>query len=157
MPLRIYGDGADAHNAQHFELMSMLPVLCASNSTMDSRILLTVRNCDKTTNQTRTDILTVIAWSFEALRACTLKFSMLSFFFGGKKSESNLLPNPRNTYNHLRTLESLSQVLVNIHRQIRGEGHSPKNTIGIGGRELGHGLLGPIISSLTAFKGMLIS
>lgn len=153
MPLRLYGDGADAHNAQHFELMSMLPILCASSSTMDSRLLLTVRSCDKTTTQTRTDILTVIAWSFEALRACTLKFSMISFLLGKFLKIIFYFQVP----GKLRTLEILSQVLVNIHGKIRGEGHSQKNTIGISGCELGHGLLGPIISYLMAFKGMQIS
>ena len=66
MPLRIYGDGADAQ--QHFEIMTILPVLSCSSSTLDSRVLCSVRNADKTTNQARKDILDVLAWSFESLR-----------------------------------------------------------------------------------------
>ena len=66
IPLRLYGDGADAQ--QHFEIFTMLPVLSTSSSTLDSRILLSVRNCDKTTVKAREDILQTLAWSFESLR-----------------------------------------------------------------------------------------
>lgn len=64
--MRIYGDGADA--AQKFEIMSILPVLCASSSTLDSRILCSVRNADKTTSEARDLVLKVMAWSFASLR-----------------------------------------------------------------------------------------
>lgn len=68
IPLRIYGDGADAQ--QPFEIYTVLPVLGAENSsTLDTRLLVAVRNTFKTHDSCRDDILTVIAWSFEALSA----------------------------------------------------------------------------------------
>ena len=74
VPLRVYGDGADAQ--QHFEIMTILPVLSASSSTLDSRILVSVRNSDKTTNEARYKILEVLSWSFNALDlGMDLKFS----------------------------------------------------------------------------------
>lgn len=66
IPLRIYGDGADAQ--VHFEMFTVLPVLSASSSTLDSRLLTCVRNTDRTTPQARQSILEVLAWSFKALR-----------------------------------------------------------------------------------------
>ena len=66
IPLRIYGDGADAQ--QHFEIMTILPVLASNTSTLDSRLLCSVRNCDKTTVDARFRIMEVLAWSFQALR-----------------------------------------------------------------------------------------
>lgn len=46
----------------------MLPILGCSSSTLDSRILLNVRNTEKTTPEARRKILEIIAWSFESLR-----------------------------------------------------------------------------------------
>ena len=66
IPLRIYGDGADAQ--QHFEIMTVLPILASSSSTLDTRILCSVRNTEKTTVEARQKILVVLAWSFESLR-----------------------------------------------------------------------------------------
>lgn len=66
VPLRIYGDGAEAQ--QHFELMTILPVLASNHSTMDSRIVISVRNTQRTTAACRYRILEVLAWSFKALR-----------------------------------------------------------------------------------------
>ena len=71
IPLRLYGDGADA--AQKFEIMTMLPICATSVSTMDTRLLLSVRNSEKTTTAARAEILEVIAWSFESLRALFLQ------------------------------------------------------------------------------------
>lgn len=67
VPLRVYGDGADAQSNQHFEMITVLPILSASSSTMDTRILVAVRNSDKTMDECRTKILEVVAWSFRAL------------------------------------------------------------------------------------------
>lgn len=67
IPLRIYGDGADAQSNQHFEMITLLPVLSASSSTLDTRLLMAVRNSDKTMVECRTKILEVVAWSFRAL------------------------------------------------------------------------------------------
>ena len=69
--VRLYGDGADAQ--QHFELMSLLAVVTSSSSTLDSRIALSVRNCNRTTAESRQIICTVIAWSFHSLRYLDLK------------------------------------------------------------------------------------
>ena len=66
VPLRLYGDGANAQ--QHFEINTILPVLACGHSTLDTRLLCSVRNTQKTTVKARTDILVVLAWSFEALR-----------------------------------------------------------------------------------------
>lgn len=65
IPLRIYGDGADAQ--QHFEIVTILPVLASGSSTLDTRILCSVRNTDKTMVETRHKILEAIRWSFEWL------------------------------------------------------------------------------------------
>lgn len=77
IPLRIYGDGADAQ--VHFEMFTVLPVLSVSSSTLDSRLLTCVRNTDRTTAEARHSILVVLAWSFEALR--NLASEWLNFFF----------------------------------------------------------------------------
>ena len=77
IPFRVYGDGAEAQ--QKFELLSMLPLMSASHATLDSRILLTVRNCEKTHAQARTDILEVVRWSIEALR---IPASIQQVFYG---------------------------------------------------------------------------
>ena len=69
IPLRIYGDGADA--ARKFEMFSLLPILSASSSTLDTRLVLAVRNCSRTYSDCRVKISEVLAWSFEALRAPT--------------------------------------------------------------------------------------
>ena len=66
MPFRVYGDGADA--SQHFELFTILPLLCCSRSTLDNRSVTAIRNTNKTTSECRRQILVVLAWSFEALR-----------------------------------------------------------------------------------------
>ena len=66
--VRLYGDGADAHRAQHFELMSLLAVIPGSSSTLDSRVPLSVRNTNKTASESRQVICSVLAWSFDALR-----------------------------------------------------------------------------------------
>ena len=79
LPMRIYGDGADAQ--QHFEIMTVLPLLTCSSSTMDSRILCSVRNCDKTTNEARRLILEVLVWSFQALRIWDHKSNPQFFSF----------------------------------------------------------------------------
>ena len=78
IPLRIYGDGADAQ--QHFEIFTLLPILGCSSSTLDSRILLTVRNTEKTAPEARRTILEIIAWSFEALRTL-MKINLYLFSF----------------------------------------------------------------------------
>jgi len=77
LPMRVYGDGADAQ--QHFEIMTVLPLLTCSSSTMDSRILCSVRNCDRTTNEARRLILEVLVWSFEACRIWDHKSNPLCF------------------------------------------------------------------------------
>lgn len=89
IPLRIYGDGADAQ--QHFEIMTILPVLCCSSSTLDSRILCSVRNTSKTTNEARAHILQVLAWSFEALRVLDKWYYFLLFWFFQKKPSIHLI------------------------------------------------------------------
>ncbi len=76
-PLRLYGDGADAQTQQHFEIHTILPVLACNSSALDSRILCSVRNSTKTTNECRTQILEVLAWSFESLRTLVIKKSVL--------------------------------------------------------------------------------
>lgn len=75
IPFRLYGDGADAQ--QHFEIMTMLPTLAVSSSTLDSRILLSVRNTDKTTTVARTRILEVTSWSLKALSNSAVKYKFL--------------------------------------------------------------------------------
>lgn len=102
IPLRIYGDGADAQ--QHFEIMTILPVLCCSSSTLDSRILCSVRNTSKTTNEARAHILQVLAWSFEALRVLDKWYYFLLFWFFQKKTL-----NPLNSTSPI----SISQCMVN--------------------------------------------
>lgn len=72
VPLRLYGDGANAQ--QHFEINTVLPVLACGHSTLDTRLLCSVRNTQKTTVKARTDILVVLAWSFEALRVSTAQY-----------------------------------------------------------------------------------
>ena len=66
LQVRLYGDGADAQ--QHFELMTMLAVVTSSSSTLDSRLVLSVRNTHRTTVECRDLINEVIAWSFESMR-----------------------------------------------------------------------------------------
>lgn len=48
---------------------TVLPTLGTSSSTLDTRLLVSVRNCDRTTVDCRTRILEVLAWSFECLRS----------------------------------------------------------------------------------------
>ena len=84
IPLRIYGDGADAQ--QHFEIFTMLPILGCSSSTLDSRILLNVRNTEKTTPEARRKILEIIAWSFESLRTL---MEVVLYLFSFKKGRSS--------------------------------------------------------------------
>lgn len=67
LPLRIYGDGADARGRACFELYSILPVLSVSSSTLDSRLLVCVRNT-ATVTDTRQTICQILEWSFAALR-----------------------------------------------------------------------------------------
>ena len=66
VPLRVYGDGADAQ--QHFEVFTILPIMGCSSSTLDTRLLCSVRNTERTTNEARKRIVEILAWSFEALR-----------------------------------------------------------------------------------------
>lgn len=68
IPLRLYGDGADAHRNQSWEMFTMLPLLGGTSSTLDTRLLLSVRNTTYTMSDCRDSILQVIAWSFECLR-----------------------------------------------------------------------------------------
>ena len=68
IPLRIYGDGADTTRNQHMEVLTLLPTLCTSSATKDSRILISVRSTVQTGNKALEKISTVISWSFEALR-----------------------------------------------------------------------------------------
>ena len=75
IPLRIYGDGAEAQ--QPFEIYTLLSVLHEGSSTMDSRLLISCRNCHQTTDRARTDILETIAWSFEALGSLAATFMKL--------------------------------------------------------------------------------
>ena len=65
IPIRLYGDGAEAQ--QPFEIYTMLSVLHAGSSTLDSRILLACRNVNQTRDTARDLILDVLAWSFECL------------------------------------------------------------------------------------------
>ena len=71
-PYRIYGDGADSHRNQNFEAMTILPLMCRSHSTMDSRILLSVRNAAGTASSARNLINEVISWSLIQLRSLDL-------------------------------------------------------------------------------------
>lgn len=66
IPLRLYGDGAEAQ--RHFELLSILPIMSVSGSTLDSRVLISVRNSTKTGSEARRSTLEVVAWSFQSLR-----------------------------------------------------------------------------------------
>jgi hypothetical protein len=81
VPFRMYGDGADA--SQHFELFTILPLLCCSRSTLDNRIVTAIRNSNKTTPECRQQILVVLAWSFEALRNLIKYPSKQSFWNWG--------------------------------------------------------------------------
>jgi len=63
----LYGDGADAQSQQHFEIITILPILESSSSTLDTRLLTCTRNTSKTLAVARTKILEVITWSFHAL------------------------------------------------------------------------------------------
>ena len=67
VPLRVYGDGADSHRNQAFEMFSLLPLLGPKSSTLDTRVLLGVRNTVYTMNSCRDAILDVISWSFSSL------------------------------------------------------------------------------------------
>ena len=67
VPLRIYGDGADAQRNQPWEMFTMLPILGMKSSTLDSRLLLAIRNTTYTTSDCRDLILETIAWSFDVL------------------------------------------------------------------------------------------
>lgn len=79
-PYRIYGDGADSHRNQNFEAMTMLPLMCGSHSTMDSRLLLSVRNAGATASGARVLINEVIAWSLMALRIWSHLFTNQKYF-----------------------------------------------------------------------------
>lgn len=78
VPYRLYGDGADSHRGQHFEICTILPVLGGGKSTYDTRLLLSVRNTVLTTDEARTMIHERIAWSCECLRPCVAS----KFYFG---------------------------------------------------------------------------
>ena len=67
-PYRVYGDGADSHRNQSFEAITLLPCLSGSSSTMDTRILVSIRNTVSTASSARTKISEVIAWSLCCLR-----------------------------------------------------------------------------------------
>ena len=69
LPVRLYGDGADATRNQKFEVTSILPVLGLSSATMDSRIMLSCRNVCATGAGARDLVHKVIAWSFQCLSA----------------------------------------------------------------------------------------
>ena len=77
IPYRVYGDGADSHRNQSFEAITLLPCLSGSSSTMDTRILVSVRNTVSTASSARTKISEVIAWSL-----CCLRPSLILSFFG---------------------------------------------------------------------------
>lgn len=77
LPLRIYGDGADAQANAHFEMYTVLPVLSVASSTLDTRLLYAVRNTDKTSPESRKKILETLAWSFEAMRNFVIKWYAL--------------------------------------------------------------------------------
>ena len=84
IPYRVYGDGADSHRNQNFEAMTLLPVLASGSSTLDTRILVSVRNCQGTAASARTKISETIAWSLCAMRilvliATVLLFTLLNF------------------------------------------------------------------------------
>ena len=68
LPLRLYGDAADSHRAQNFELTSLLPVLACASTTQDTRLVLAVRSTVSTSPEASHVINHVLAWSFEALR-----------------------------------------------------------------------------------------
>ena len=65
--------------------MTMLAVVTSSSSTLDSRVVLSVRNSYRTTSACRDLINEVIAWSFECMRnlACNTSISFLVIFFLG--------------------------------------------------------------------------
>ena len=84
LPVRLYGDGADSKRNQNFELtlgrcrgfagsnrlrMSLLPCLAAGSSTLDTRLVLSVRSTMATEPSASHVINEVIAWSLECLRS----------------------------------------------------------------------------------------
>ena len=68
LPYRIYGDSADSRRNQNFELTSMIPLLSAGSSTMDTRLVLSVRSTTATSPRASHIVNEVLAWSFEAMR-----------------------------------------------------------------------------------------
>ena len=68
VPLRLYGDGADVSLSQHFEMMSVLPVLTSTSTTLDTRMVISVRSTTMTERSAVDAICSVVAWSFTALR-----------------------------------------------------------------------------------------
>ena len=83
IPYRVYGDGADSHRNQSFEAITLLPCLSGSSSTMDTRILVSIRNTVSTASSARTKISEVIAWSLCCLRPLHMCDSWgYAFLFG---------------------------------------------------------------------------
>lgn len=75
IPLRIYGDGAEPAQGQHFEATTRVTVLLGSGkSTLDTRFLCAVRNTLATDDIAVLWIADVMRWSFDALRCSNLKF-----------------------------------------------------------------------------------
>lgn len=68
VPYRIYGDGADSKRNQHFELTSMLPCCASGSSTLDTRIVLSIRSTTGTSSESFQIVNRVLTWSFEAMR-----------------------------------------------------------------------------------------
>ena len=120
MPLRLYGDGADA--TQHFELMTLLPCLCCSSSTLDSRIAISIRNSNKTTVEARHKILEVLAWSFEALRIWDL-ISFTFFYCGIFWLKPIISSDDPRIYDPHPNPELLP--FTKLHRQYSGRGEHP--------------------------------
>ena len=121
-PLRIYGDGAEAQ--QHFELISILPVLACGHNTLDTRLVCAVRNSQKTTTAARHQILIVLAWSFEALRSLVVNLNPLTIFnlysplsMGEIAKQKRVLDN------------ALKKVWGYIHIKIRGVCHFRRRII----------------------------
>ena len=75
VPLRVYGDGADVSRSQHFELISLLPVLTSASTTLDTRMAVSIRSTTVTEKSAVDAICSVIAWSFAALRSSVESFS----------------------------------------------------------------------------------
>lgn len=78
LPYRLYGDGADSSQGQHFEITSVLPLLAESSSTLDTRVCLAIRNTVTTSDRARDLIHECVVWSAEAARARALRGNVSS-------------------------------------------------------------------------------